>query len=238
MLNRVKLAAKRFCKKLKYDTSIVSLINYFDHKKYKIIYFDKSSEDFKPILSCLHIYHCYKDLQSFTYRSETKSYVCIASNLNQLATRQCLLREAAHIELKHDTLKNISGNNFSMLCEASDFARYASNEHKPIIPANKVIYTVIACVGILSLVLSLYLSLNRATNNVSQDASSPKTISDSMVPEANYIMPLAEKEDSVYITKTGECFHKRDCRYATNGVEISLTEANEKGYKPCSICNP
>ena len=36
MLNRVKLAAKLFCKKLKYDTSIVSLISYFENKKYKI----------------------------------------------------------------------------------------------------------------------------------------------------------------------------------------------------------
>lgn len=234
MLNRVKLAAKLFCKKLKYDTSIVSLISYFENKKYKIIYFDRNSEDFKEILSRLHTQHNYMDLQSFTYRSASKSYVCIASQLNSYATRQCLLREAAHIELKHDTIKNISGHNFSMLCEVSDFARYVTELKKP---TRKFIYAVSACF-ILAVSLSLFSLFNHSGNNVSQDVGSP--ISDSIVTSqrSESENPAETEEKIIFITKAGECYHTRDCRYAKNGTSITLKEAIEQGYRPCSFCNP
>ncbi len=41
----------------------------------------------------------------------------------------------------------------------------------------------------------------------------------------------------VYVTKTGECYHRADCSYLKSSIAISLAEAAEN-YRPCSRCNP
>ncbi len=43
----------------------------------------------------------------------------------------------------------------------------------------------------------------------------------------------------VYITETGECYHRGDCRYLSHSkIPISLKDAKAQGYRPCSVCNP
>jgi len=46
-----------------------------------------------------------------------------------------------------------------------------------------------------------------------------------------------ESSPKVYITKTGEKYH-RAYHYRGRNIEISLFEANEKGYDPCMVCLP
>lgn len=41
-----------------------------------------------------------------------------------------------------------------------------------------------------------------------------------------------------YETKSGEKYHRDTCRYAEDAKSITLIEAIEKGYEPCSVCNP
>jgi hypothetical protein len=44
---------------------------------------------------------------------------------------------------------------------------------------------------------------------------------------------------TVYITKTGKKYHNEDCRYLRrSSIPISLANAIENGYAPCSVCNP
>ena len=44
-------------------------------------------------------------------------------------------------------------------------------------------------------------------------------------------------DTTVYITKTGECYHKENCRYLHNGfTKISLNDAKTKNYRQCSVC--
>jgi len=51
--------------------------------------------------------------------------------------------------------------------------------------------------------------------------------------------PEANEETIVYITKTGKKYHTGECRYLSKSkIPISLKEACEKGYTPCSRCNP
>lgn len=46
-------------------------------------------------------------------------------------------------------------------------------------------------------------------------------------------------EITVYITKTGEKYHRLGCSYLSKScIPISLTEAKKKGYTPCSKCKP
>ncbi len=47
------------------------------------------------------------------------------------------------------------------------------------------------------------------------------------------------KEISVYITKTGEKYHKKSCDYLKySKYEITLKEAIELKYDACLVCTP
>ena len=46
-----------------------------------------------------------------------------------------------------------------------------------------------------------------------------------------------EKVITVYITKTGRCYHTEDCAYAKNASEmLTFEQAESRGYRPCSFC--
>lgn len=46
-------------------------------------------------------------------------------------------------------------------------------------------------------------------------------------------------EETVYVTKTGTKYHKSTCRYvAKSKIAMPKTEAQNKGYKACSVCKP
>ena len=43
----------------------------------------------------------------------------------------------------------------------------------------------------------------------------------------------------VYVTDTGEKYHKDDCRYLKESkTSISISEAIRQGYEPCKVCKP
>ncbi len=43
----------------------------------------------------------------------------------------------------------------------------------------------------------------------------------------------------VYITETGECYHRDGCRYLSHSkIPITLKQAKARGYRPCSVCKP
>ena len=42
---------------------------------------------------------------------------------------------------------------------------------------------------------------------------------------------------TVYVTKSGKKYHSASCHYlAKSKIEISLADAQAKGYTPCSVC--
>ena len=43
---------------------------------------------------------------------------------------------------------------------------------------------------------------------------------------------------TVYITNTGEKYHRDGCRYLKSRIETTLGAAVAQGYKPCKVCNP
>jgi competence protein ComEC len=44
---------------------------------------------------------------------------------------------------------------------------------------------------------------------------------------------------TVYVTNTGECYHRRDCRYLSSSrIPTTLSRAEADGYRPCSVCDP
>ena len=51
--------------------------------------------------------------------------------------------------------------------------------------------------------------------------------------------PVNPETEIVYITETGTKYHRDGCQYLSSSkIAITLSEACNKGYSPCSICNP
>lgn len=43
---------------------------------------------------------------------------------------------------------------------------------------------------------------------------------------------------TVYVTDTGEKYHRENCTYLISSHAMPLTRAKSLGYTPCSRCNP
>lgn len=53
-----------------------------------------------------------------------------------------------------------------------------------------------------------------------------------------YSEPLSA-DVTVYVTVNGTKYHEKGCMHLSNSsIPISLKEAEEQGYTPCSVCNP
>lgn len=52
--------------------------------------------------------------------------------------------------------------------------------------------------------------------------------------------PVAEPEvQTVYLTATGEKYHRAGCRYLKNSQRpVTVSDAQAGGYTPCSVCKP
>ena len=56
-------------------------------------------------------------------------------------------------------------------------------------------------------------------------------------PCATYSL-AASGDRTVYITKTGKCYHESYCSSLKSSIETTLSSAVERGLRPCSKCNP
>ena len=74
---------------------------------------------------------------------------------------------------------------------------------------------------------------------VSQETTTPATSSQ---PATSVTQPLPseqKKEIVVYVTRTGEKYHRGGCRYLSKSqIPMTLQDAKASGYTPCSVCNP
>lgn len=51
--------------------------------------------------------------------------------------------------------------------------------------------------------------------------------------------PTIHQLPMVYVTESGEKYHRPGCRYVTDSAEgISIEEAEYQGYTPCTVCDP
>lgn len=58
-------------------------------------------------------------------------------------------------------------------------------------------------------------------------------------PETSDVVSSEDTEATVYRGKTGNKYHRQDCRTLKgSGTAITLEEALSQGREPCKICNP
>ena len=49
----------------------------------------------------------------------------------------------------------------------------------------------------------------------------------------------ADPQTVVYVTKTGEKYHRETCRYLSKSkIKTTLGEAKREGYTACKVCKP
>jgi len=50
--------------------------------------------------------------------------------------------------------------------------------------------------------------------------------------------PEAEKEPMVYVTVSGERYHRKSCSFLNTRIAIERDEARKKGFTECKTCRP
>ncbi len=67
----------------------------------------------------------------------------------------------------------------------------------------------------------------------------PATTTTAKLTTTSLAAVAADDDPTVYITKTGEKYHRATCRYLKESkIPISLSEAKNQGYEPCKVCKP
>jgi len=58
-------------------------------------------------------------------------------------------------------------------------------------------------------------------------------------PSSQPLNAVSAPQVIVYVTKTGEKYHRGTCQYLRlSKIEITLDAAIRQGYDPCSVCKP
>lgn len=77
-------------------------------------------------------------------------------------------------------------------------------------------------------------------NTTTQSSSSDNSSSSTAVSSSETVEESSTSTSyTVYITKTGEKYHRDGCRYLKKSqIAIDKNAAVAQGYTPCSVCNP
>lgn len=206
----------------------------FNSLGYKIIFFNEihNSDDVEKIIEAYEL---------SKYVSTRKSFLVSNSFIKLLFLHECMgedelihytLHELGHIWLHH--LSDVR-NEASQEREADEFAVRIKLLLKLQHITRKI--SVAFCIAIMTLlVFALPLSATHIENplNTTSPTVAPSTATPTLtVSDTN--------TETVCITKSGERFHRPDCRYI-NGktyiISMSVNKAINNGYTPCKVCRP
>lgn len=87
------------------------------------------------------------------------------------------------------------------------------------------------------------IALNAVPSEIKPRAPDQESIHDVPEEKPATVVPVAPTSPAqgvtVFITKTGEKYHRDGCRYLSKSkIPIVLSAAKSKGYTPCSVCDP
>ena len=222
MNNNIKKLTKTFIKKYK-----LTSIDYFDLKNvacnmgYTVIEFNSifNEKDVETVIRNLDLNENALKSRGFTYVGPEYRLIFVNEDLNDEEKLLVLSHELGHIVCEHFSTSPIIGNDVKNEHDANEFSHYLLKKSglrkvKNAISAHRKAF--VASVVILCLIigsLTAYLVIRN----------------------------INTYEDNLYITSTGECYHKKECIFVKNKTNIKkLTkEEFESGtYSPCDMCLP
>ncbi len=167
--------------------------------------------------------------KSFIY-NHTAKLVFIRFDLHTQEQVYLLLHELSHIVLGH------IGDGYSEAVDKT-FAEIEADALTWLIIANEKYFKFLKraiAIAIISAVLFL-----TATGTIIVKSAISKTTYAPQSTPTQEIIQESTSEETVFITPSGECFHRSSCRYAkiSDATEIKRSDAT-KSYRPCKLCNP
>lgn len=83
---------------------------------------------------------------------------------------------------------------------------------------------------------------SQSSTTTSTDKTDTATVTSTAEPVAQKVttapVQQKQKEQTVYVTKTGAKYHSDGCRYLSKSkIPMSLSDA-KRSYTPCSVCDP
>ena len=235
--NKCHSAAKTFYKAVKGQVDFVSAETFVNNMGFTVIFFNTPEGDIEAARYGVLSDTC--ENESFIYNSAAH-LIFINDDVPCERKLYLLLHEIGHIMLKHLGDGRIRVTDKVLLdIEANAFV-YEVLQLKP--------YTglkyMLAAFGIVCISLSIYIL--KPTDNAVMPVNN--TITYNTPIETPYEYPsqtineqnaLEESRDIVYITSTGNKYHRANCIYTKDKDCTALTrEEAEKNYTPCKVCNP
>ena len=93
------------------------------------------------------------------------------------------------------------------------------------------------CIGLC--VLLALVQAGCGTDSSQKAVSSRDTAADAVYAAGTDYRPAAAETVYVYVTDTGTKYHRESCQYLRlSKHKITLDDARDEGYTPCSICDP
>ena len=204
---------------------------------YTVIYFNTPMGDSE--ISRYYLDTEKATLKAFTYY-ENARIVFVDNNLHTEDKLYLLLHELGHIVLEHLEENNImTKNTYLMDIEADNFA------YSIIYRDNKVLVCVLLSAVLISISVLTAGMINATKNTVTtyNNVESSKVSDDTEIPVTNSNPETATESEVesefVYVTPSGNKFHRADCYYIKNRTttELSRTKAATR-YAPCAVCEP
>lgn len=216
---------KKLRKEYKDNIDIPNVVDALKKQGYDVVFFNTDEGD--KIADCYGMTDILKRVNAITY-SGTQQLVFVNHNLHEQDQLCLLLHELGHILLEHighgDTdLKNKR----LMEMEAESFAYNVLNYNKP--QYWQWLLAILSVVMLLTCGIT-YTKTKTPVNNVQNPI---------VTATPDISVSAAETDDTVYITRTGKAYHRKNCMYAKDKDCIALSRAEaEKEYSPCKYCNP
>ena len=192
--------------------------------------------------------------RAFAYEYEGEIIIFYRDNLEGEQLLFAIAHEIGHLVLQHDE------NNHSAESEADEFARLLIGDYAYL----KGAALILASALIVVLIIKSYSNIGIATNN--NTTVYPKTESTTITEiiesiqersefklttaietsapnqeiETEETTYIVDPEHAVYISKSGDKYHRIDCYHinADNYTMMSEDQAISLGYEPCKTCRP
>lgn len=210
MSNHIIKSARKFLKtELKYEVTFETVTSYLQRAGYVVVFFDPSCGN--DLIEKVGLSEYSKTVHAFTVRYKGTNAVFIDSKMPTQDKLHAMLHEAGHIYLNHLSIDKMIADNRHMEMQAEAFA-YEVLIHKK----SSKIMIVIPCIAALCIVLTAVYTTHHKIDTYK-----------------------ATNEKAVYITQTGEKYHRSSCIYVQYKDCTEITKAQaEKAFDPCMVCNP
>lgn len=224
----VKSKAKKFAKEFRLNSSKLLSFEELSRIAVKLnykIYCTNDAND--AVLKRLNICEFFQKYTGFSYHKGEIRYIFIHSDIPNEVAATVLLHELAHVYLGHLESSTIPAK--SDESEANMFTEYVLKHAFGKAAKIAALGFATLILGVIMIITSVHLKAVENVGEANLTASAGTTIAEK---------EFDDQSEIVVVTKTGKKYHKSDCYHIIGSevVELTISEAEAAGYKPCKDC--